>query len=497
MKTFDFTQPLRQSSKGIVVIFGFNFYKFLKRFFVLLLAFGISLSKKNSFFNLTPTLIILISAVIIIVILVVAILMYLNFKFFVTNDDFHLSRGIINKEKTVIPKSKIQNVYIKQNLLQQIINVVSVNIETAGDDKSEIEISALDKTMALALKKELFVKSNTLSEEEVNHNDKQIFFKASPYRLLLEGISQNHFKSFLIIMSFFFGLYYEFKEYLEDFKIQERIENTVQLESDSLMNFLITNLIVLLLVVIVSSLFSVVKTFIINFGLEVIEHQKRIEINKGLLNKVSLSLTPSRIQNLVVKTNRLKRYLGLYTVSVKQAMVNAKQRKSFVIVALEKLQVSDLIHKLLQNYNSTIEKHKPEWYYNRISSIEMFVMILVFNIPAYVIFGAEKWWINCILFPIAVGYIYLSYKKAYFQIDDDFVTVGSGVIDTTTTILEIHKIQSVELKQSIFQKRRHIASVVISTASKDTKIPYVTETVAKDIYNFLIYRVETQNKNWM
>jgi putative membrane protein len=298
-------------------------------------------------------------------------------------------------------------------------------------------------------------------------------------------------------MSFFFGLYYEFKDYLEDFRIQERIENTVQLESDTLINFLITNLIVLIFVVIISSLFSVVKTFIVNFDLEVIEHQKRVEINKGLFNKVSLSLTPSRIQNLVIKTNRFKRYLGLYTVSVKQAMVNAKQRKSFVIVALERLQVSDLVQKLIENYNSKIEKYKPEWYYNRISAIEMFVMVLVFNIPAYVIFGTEKWWINCILFPIAVGYIYLSYKKAYYQIDDDFVTVGSGVIDTTTTILEIHKIQSIELKQSIFQKRRQIASVIISTASKGTKIPYIKEKTAIDIYNFLLYRVETQNKNWM
>ncbi len=497
METFDFSQPQRQSTKGILVIFGFNLYKFFKRFFVILVAFGLSLSKRKSFFNTSETLMIIAAVVILLVILVIAILKYLNFKYYVTNDDFHLNRGIINKEKTVIPKSKIQNVYIKQNLLQQIINVVSVNIETAGDDKSEIEISALDKKMALALKKELFIKTNTLSDDELVDNDKKIFFKVTPFRLLLEGLSQNHFKSFLVIMSFFFGLYYEFKEYLEDYRIQERIESTVQLESDSILNFLIANLIVIFLVVVISSLFSVIRTFIVNFDLEVIEHQKRIEINKGLINKVSLSLTPSRIQNLVIKTNRLKRYLGLYTVSVKQAMVNAKQRKSFVIVALAKYQVSDLVQKLVENYNSTIEKYKPEWYYNRISAIEMFIMILVFNIPAYLIFGPEKWWINCILFPIAVGYIYLSYKKAYYQIDDDFITVGSGVIDTTTTILEIHKIQSVELKQSIFQKRRNIASVIISTASKDTKIPYIKESAALNIYNFLLYRVETQHKNWM
>ncbi|SDS33318.1 putative membrane protein [Formosa sp. Hel1_31_208] len=498
MEVSDFSQPMRQSSKGIIIIFGFNAFKFFKRFFVIFIAFGLSLTKKKSFANLSPNTILLIIVGIIIILFVVAVLKYLNFKFYLNDDDFHLSRGIMNKDKTVIPKSKIQNVYIKQNLLQQIINVVSVNIETAGDDKSEIEISALDKPTALRLKKQLFNKVDTTSSNQIEYIEQTtVFFKASMKRLLLEGLSQNHLKSFAIIMSFVFGLYYEFKDYLKDLNLQERIENSVHFDSDTLLSILIANLIIIVIVIFISSLFSVVKTLIVNFGLEVIEHQKTIEINKGLLNKVSLSLTPSRIQNLVITTNRLKQYLGLHTVSVKQAMVNNKQKKSFVIVALEKIQLYHLLDKLLKQYNHALQKNKPEPYYNRISAIEMFLFILVINIPAYVIFGNEKWWINLILFPIAALYIYISFKKAYFTLDDHFVTIGSGVIDTTTNILEIHKIQSVEIKQSIFQKRRNIASVIISTASKDVKIPYIKEELAIQIHNFLLFKVESQQKDWM
>ena len=74
--------------------------------------------------------------------LVLAILKYRNFIFHITDSEFRLDSGIINKENTVIPKLKIQNVSIKQNVIQQLINVVSLTIETAGDDKSEIEINA-------------------------------------------------------------------------------------------------------------------------------------------------------------------------------------------------------------------------------------------------------------------------------------------------------------------------------------------------------------------
>ena len=82
MKTIDFSQPIRQSSKGIIIIFAFNAYKFVKRFFVLFIAFGLSLVRKKSFANLSTETIVLIFAGILIVLFIVAVLKYLNFKFY-------------------------------------------------------------------------------------------------------------------------------------------------------------------------------------------------------------------------------------------------------------------------------------------------------------------------------------------------------------------------------------------------------------------------------
>lgn len=497
MQITDFSQPIRQSSKGIIIIFGFNAYKFFKKFFVLFVAFGLSLLKKKSFANLSPTIILLILIGILLIILAIAILKYLNFKFYLSKDDFHLSTGIINKDNTIIPKSKIQNVYIKQNFLQQIINVVSLKIETAGDNKSEIEISALDKPTALQLKKELFNKAQHTEADLPLYDQTDVFFKVSPKRLILEGLSQNHLKSFAIIASFVFGFYYEFKDYFKDLKIRDQVEKVVDLDDESLLNLLLINVLIIAIGLLFSLIFSVLKTFVTNFNLEVVEHQKTIEINKGLFNKVSLSLTPSRIQNIVITTNRIKQYLGLYTLSVKQAMVNVKQQKNFAIVALEKVQVAHLVDKLLVNYTTAIEVFKPEQYYKRILALKLIIPMVIVNIPGFIIFGNRMWWINLVLVFITILYIYYGYKKAYYKVNDDFVVIGSGVIDTTTNILETHKIQAVKLRQTIFQKRRQIASVVISTASKDVTIPYIKEKQAKQIYNFLLYKVESQDKDWM
>lgn len=497
MEITDFSKPIRQSSKGIIVIFAFNTFKFFKRFFVIFIAFGLSFLRRKSIGNVTPTMILVGFVVVLIAIFIIAVLKYLNFKFHLSKDDFHLSTGIINKDNTIIPKSKIQNVYIKQNFLQQLINVVSVKIETAGDKKSEIEISALDKPTALLLKKELFTKEKMENDPTERVEERNVFFKASPKRLILEGLSQNHLKSFAIIASFIFGLFYEFKEYLKELRLKERVEDFVKLDEDTLVNVVITNMLIILVVVLFSFLFSVVKTFIINFNLEVVEQEKTVEINKGLFNKVSLSLNPSRIQNLVITTNRIKRYFGLHTLSVKQAMVNQKQQKNFNIVALEKEQLNHLLNRLLENYSEEGDIAKPRPYFMRISALEMlFFIVLINSIPLF-LFGSEILWINVILIPLASLYVYFAYKKAYYRISDKFVTIGSGVIDTTTNILEIHKIQGVKLNQTIFQKRQNIASLVISTASKSVTIPYIKKTKALSIYDFLLYKVESQDKDWM
>ncbi|WP_418638807.1 PH domain-containing protein [Winogradskyella sp.] len=500
METTDFSQPIRQSSKGIIIIFAFNAFSFFKKFFVLFIAFGVSIMRRKSFGGITPTMMLLALLGVLIIILVIAILKYLNFKFHLSKDDFHLATGIINKDNTIIPKSKIQNVYIKQNFLQQIINVVSVKIETAGDKKSEIEISALDKPTALLLKKKLFNKANVENEhaEQIDTIEaSEVFFKVTPKRLLLEGISQNHFKSFLLILTFAYGIYSEFKDFLKDLELEKHVEGLVKLDEDTILNLIITNVVIILVVVLFSFLFSIVTTFIINFNLEVVEHQKTIEINKGLFNKVSLSLTPSRIQNLVIKTNRVKQYFNLHSLSVKQAMVNAKQQKNFKIVALEKEQLNHLINKLLINYNNEGKVAKPRPYFIRISVLEMLAFGIVINTLSLFLFGIEMFWINVVFVPFAVLYVYFAYKKAYYKISDNFLTIGSGVIDTTTNILEIHKIQEVELKQTLFQQRSDIASLVISTASKSVTIPYISKLEALSIYNFLLYKVESQDRDWM
>jgi putative membrane protein len=170
MSEFNFENPSRQSAKGILVIFGVSVFKVGKGIVIAGAALVLKYLQSGKGPDLTQPIFIISVLAIAIFFLIIAILRYLNFKFFLKEDYFFLQKGIINKEEISVSFGRIQNVYIKQNLLQQLINVVSLAIETAGDDKTEIEITALSKTKAMALKSKLLAEvkaQNTNSDEYI------------------------------------------------------------------------------------------------------------------------------------------------------------------------------------------------------------------------------------------------------------------------------------------------------------------------------------------
>jgi putative membrane protein len=494
MSNFDFSQPSRQSAKGIIVIFGAQLFKFVKDFFLLLIPAILRFINTGSVYGLSLLQVFLIVFGILLIILMVAVLKYLNFKFHISNEGFHLQKGIINKENIIIPRAKIQNVYIKQNLLQQLINVSSLAIETASDDKAEVDISALPTAYALELQKKLISEKVTEISEE---NETTIYYKASIGKLLLEGITNNHFKSLLVITTFFSGLYYENKAYLQDFQFDEKVDGLLQSSNQSLINVIIINMILIIVMLLAVMLFSIGKTFLINYNLQVTEQNNNLTISKGLLNKVNLNLLPSRIQTLTVTTNKLKQLFQLHTLHVKQAMTSKNQKENLSVVGLNALQVDYLVAHLFRDFTAPEIKSKPEFYFKRLAIIRSMTILLLLNGLFVILNDFNFFLLNFIAIPYVYFYIKHSYEKAFYSVNERYVTIESGFIDSKIHILEVHKIQSVSLTQTVFQKRRNIASLLIATASGQVKIPHIKEENAKSVMDFLLYHVEISHKNWM
>lgn len=491
-----FNVPSRQSAKGILVILGISLYKVFKQVLILISLFLVKYLTGEGEAKPIPVFLYMALLGIILFLAINAYLKYRTFFFSVSESHFIVNKGIINKEEISIPKHKIQNVFIKQNFIQQLIHVVSVAVETAGDDSTEIEIKALSRDKAEQLKKALLADKKASIEEEIVPKQ-DVYFKASISKLLLEGISENHFRSFVIILFFIVGLYNDFKELLKSIKIETRFNEYFQFNETEILGIILFNIVLVLSILAVAFMFSLVRTLIENFGLKVTEHDEGLEISKGLFNKINLGLKPSRIQNTQLRTNSFKKLIGLYQVSFTQAMLNKKQRNNFKIIGLSRDMAKELITRFYSELSKVNKKLKPEYYFIIKHSLVNLVFIGICNTIFYLT-SWQMFWINIPLVTIVILAIRYKYKKAYFSFDDNYIIVGSGgLIETKTDFLELHKVQAVNISQTIFQKRRGLASMKIYSASRALHILHIKQELANDLNNFLLYKVESSERSWM
>lgn len=495
-----FSSPKRQSAKGIIVILGISLFKVAKQvvvvFSLVLLKY---LTSDKSFSSIHPAFYLSFVGVIVFL-AIVAYLKYRTFYFYLTDSHFIVKKGIINKEETSIPKHKIQNVYVKQNFVQQLINVVSVAVETAGDDSTEIEIKALSKNEAEVLR-QLLLTNRSLGAEThtaIEHQPKtDVYAKAGIAKLMLEGISENHFRSFVLILFFIVGLYNDFKELLRSIKIKTQFDEYLELNETEVLSIILFNVVLVVVIFVFAFLLSIVKTLIENFGLIVFQNAEGLEISKGLFNKVKLGLKPSRIQTTQLKTNRFKRLIGLYHVSFTQAMLNKKQKKNFTIIGLDKSKADNLIKRFYPQLDNEAEQLKPSRYFILRHLMFQFLFIGICNLIFSVI-ALQLFWLNIPLLFFTFLSVKYTYAKAYYTIDENYLVVGSGgIIDTKTDHLELHKVQAIELSQTIFQKRRGVASIKVFSASRALAIPHISLELAQKINNYLLYNVESTHKSWM
>lgn len=78
--------------------------------------------------------------------------------------EFSYCTGILSKRRSHIPYSKVQSVNEKMSLLQRLIGVVTVTIDTAGgESNSAVVVPYVEKSAAERIRQELFMRKNLLA----------------------------------------------------------------------------------------------------------------------------------------------------------------------------------------------------------------------------------------------------------------------------------------------------------------------------------------------
>ncbi len=493
---FDFSIPIRQSKVAIAILIYKTFKIIVRQLWPVLLIFliGRGGTEKNY-------LVIFIS-VVAIVSLVLSIIGYFRFYFHIKGDELIVHKGVINRKVLNISFDRIQTVNFEQNLIQQVFNVVGLKVDTAGSAKDEFSFDALDRDMAVALretilsaKKESVLEENSITEQSSEQEFSPIL-ELGVLDLIKIGASQNHFKSFGLIMLFFFWIY----DNLQDAGINA--EEYTESYLPEMSQALATVVIMAVILSVVSFLISLINTVFRYFDLKLLRGDRGFKIISGLFNRKEVAAMDHKIQMIQWGDNPLKRFFGMKDLQFKQASsVEVNSNKSIKVVGCYNEQIEEVKrHYFRSGAFDGLQGKGIDYRYliRRIIFVGgipalMLVTIAYFNIEQrWVLLGIAGLWLIWIILSSIV-----KFKKYRYDFNQWVMLVKKGMFGDYESLLKLIKVQNIKIQQTLYQKRNDLADIEFYTASGSATIPFIPHQDAKDIRDYILYKVETSKERWM
>jgi putative membrane protein len=492
----NFNSPQRQSPIGVLVMFGNTLQQYLKAFWPLLLIWVFKSDQINKNY------VVLAIIGIIVIVGVIAYLKYLNFTFYIDdeNDEFIINEGIINKTKTTIQLNKIQQVNINQTLIQRLIGVYALEVDTAGSSNKEGKIRAISHGLAIALKAKLIDnerKAVVEDSKEIAKSAEHPFLEISFLSLLKVGITSNYLRSLGILFTFFFTIYHNLKDVANnadiDAKIDKILDEKVLINSASLL------VIILLLTVFV---INVLRIIIRYFGFKVTRQTGSLLLSFGLLDTKSTIIKPEKVQIVSVSRNYFQKKLNVLEMKIRQASGEDKKGKKAIIEipGCNKNESNEILKLLFSQIPQKGVMLQPNW---RKLGFAIFLSI-VLPVSVFFIFGnyVENSILEyanfTILYSIFIGLILVvGFRNYRLFVDSDFIIKQSGAWDIENQIIEIKKIQGVTTSQLFWHKPINVGSLTLHTAGGSIAFHLGDYNKIKEYVNLWLYEIETSDSNWM
>lgn len=506
-----FSIPQRQSAIGILLIFISTFYKLIRGLWVAIayLVFKRPDGKLLLYIALG-------AAVLFILVAIYSYFYYRRFLFHIDYEaeEFILKKGVFASDFVSISFDKIQQVNFERSILQRIVGVYSLVIDTAGSKEKEVKIKAVNTEEANQLAtilNSLKDGENSVSKTSEECIDSEVktdnlpqekwTYRLSLSTLLKTGISSNFFRGFGLIFVFISTIFNElnqfFKEETSNFWESKVADDIGGVTSDSVLFFTIF----VILILVLSILITTGEVFIKYFNLNLTQTKNSLDLQMGLRTNTRVSLKPKRVQILKIITNPIQKRLNLYKIGLWLASSEEQQKKDKIQVpGLEKDTIQKIKFFLYQATQSDSETiFRPHWVEFSRRIIIGFLPILATGILQYFtgFIPFQNWAIFATIYLLVyTSCQYRIFNSLELKLGTKFMVKKSALWDEITEIIEIYKLQSITVKQPLWYRRRNLVHVVFHTAAGDIKFRAVNKAILNKM-NYCLYVVERNNKAWM
>ncbi|NBC08902.1 MAG: PH domain-containing protein [Bacteroidetes bacterium] len=432
----------------------------------------------------------------------VSIVAYYRYFYHVKDEQLIIQQGVFNRSRTKLPFERIQNLHIEQNVLHRLLSVVSLRIESAGSTGSEVTIDALKRPEAELLWDYIFEQKEESATEPGSEaatagpQPSSLVLQLRLADLLRVGVTQNHLATAGVIVGGVFGFVFTVAGTIGKEAWEKISELSPRLQPDTFMGYV--NLAVALFVV--AFVVTLLRTVSRYYQLRFYEQRDAFSLHAGLLNRREARMQKRKIQLVRWADNPLRRLLGLYRLSIHQAVSGrVGRRENISIPGCRQAQVDDVLHSSFEGVKGAafethgISKHYYLWFWRFYGLLPG----LIFG-GLWWFFGEPRFALPAFGFPI-LALIYLRVYQQRFQlgVSAAYLRTVRGVLGRSYDLLPMYKVQSVSITQSFYQRRRQLATVQLFTAGGDLAVPFVPLRLARALQDYVLYQVESSQEEWM
>lgn len=407
--------------------------------------------------------------------LIGATLKYLLYRWRLDDDELLLRSGVLQRRNRVIPVVRVQNVEVRQNLLQRVTGVAELRVETAGaGQEAEAVLAVLGLAEAQDARVRLLAHRHAAAAGRADAAGADAppraaappLAKLSTADVVVAGATANEAG---VIAAALAGLL-QFADDLPLPVFEQVGDQVIERAEGALIAFGIGLVLVFL---VFGWLVSIIGAVVRYHGFTLSVDDGEMRKHYGLLTVHEASVPLERVQAIRVEESLIRRLFGLASLSIETAGGSPGHRggaEAFVPIA-RRGEVAGLVRGIFGDADADTPLRPVHPAARRRLAYRYLGALLVLCIP----FAVARWfalepaammapWL-VLLLPLPLLAAGWAYRSRGWALPPGYVMARSGVLTRTTWIIPDRKLQTLHLRDTPFQRRHGVATVIVDTAA--------------------------------
>lgn len=503
----DLSKPQRQSPIAAV----FLVLQAVRSIGILQIVFGIGFILSRS-----PSLpaVLIGATVLVLIALVISLLSWWRYTFSVQEGELRVENGVLSKNRLVIPLDRVQGVSIQQKFLHRLVGLVEVTADTAGAALAEFNLAAVKRPIAEALQAAAADQRAVATTAEpatlangavdavaeaftppVAEESERVVVKRTPRDIVKLGLTTFPLAG-LALLGPLVAVALEF---------EDRVDiPTPDVVVDPGIWLVWAVPLAVIAVVILGLTLNVAQSFLRLWDLTITRTASGLRRNAGLLSKSSTASSIPRIQIVRVRqswSSRLVNMADVTLVGVNRLSAAAAGGAIGVgpisVPGCSEADVSALREIALDGALGVTSLERT------VSSAIVFketrntTVVVILSIVGLWFIAA--WWplLLLILIPWRWGVVRRQARLRRWGISHDAVADRQQFIGWTSSETLLRKINSVTVHQSLFERKRDLATISFVLAGGVVSIGMIPFEQAKAARDRALYVAETDRRAFM